>query len=208
MEYERHDVVLYDCEDDPGFRDALIDEIIVPAYMKALDDCRAEGVNTASVNTERWYDGCRVRCEFDASEGDGAIELRSTIYSVLSDITDDGANLIYNELQKSTADNYTKIRYLNEPEKLQDGPRVETFTRRIFRIDLSSGSIRVKTDLGYSVDSSDVYLPDADGDNTIELDLERETMFESGEVVEFIRSLLDLGLVDQDQVKQFLDRDF
>jgi hypothetical protein len=207
VEHERHDVVLYDCEDDPGFRDALIDEIIVPAYMKVLDDCRAEGANAASVNTERWYDGCRVRYEFDASKGDGIVELRSVIYSVLSDITDAGASLIHNELQDSTADNYTKIRYLNEPEKLQDGPRVETFTRRTFFIDLRDGRIRVRTDLGYSVDSSDVNLPNTDNDAT-ELDLSRESVFESGEVVEFIRSLLDLELVDQDQVKQFLNRDF
>ena len=92
----------------------------------------------------------------------------------------------------------------------QEAVIIETFTRRTFQVRLSddTNSVRVETKLGYSIDGHEVVQGIIHEKETSLLDLERETVFELSEFLEIIRALLALELVDQADVRRFLELEF
>lgn len=210
MNHERPDVVYYDSRTNVLFADALVDSIIVPAVFTALDKDISEGwVGDAIADCEIWYQGNRTEYEFLADQDSSTIVISSIAYMKMSDLSDLGAQLLHDNLQESNILDDVKGRYRDDVDRLKRDADVETFTRRTFYVHLNddSSNVRVETHLGYAVDGQAIddyvtYEP------TPQLDMERETVFELGEILEIIKALLAMELIDQSAVKRFLEQEF
>ncbi|MDN5274224.1 MAG: hypothetical protein JWP06_125 [Candidatus Saccharibacteria bacterium] len=217
MSFERPYVTTYyDSEANVQFRDALIDAVIVPAVFAASYKDIAAGLLTGDVmaeceTTDTGGEDYRYRTSYDffAEQDDGMIVITSTEYERLRDLDDPAVLLLHDEVQTSLITDEVKERYRDNLEALRTKAIIETFTRRSFYIRKinDSNQVRVRTDLGYSIDQLDVdYFTD---DMPLpELDRERETVFEVAEIVEIVQALLSLELITESHAKEFIDREF
>lgn len=212
MSFERHDVAFYDGGANLPFAKALVDMLVVPAYFSAVDkkgkDKPLDGDLIA--DTEVWCEGNRTRYEFFAPQQKHTVSITSTTYSVLDNLSESSAQLIYDDIQASNITDDLKSRYQNSSGYIQAGTVVETFTRRAFYIysgSVDMNEVRVKTQLGYSVDGLEI-TQDSLYEEESDLDRERENVFQVSEVTEIVRALLALGFINEEDVKRFFDQEF
>jgi hypothetical protein len=214
MNHERPDVVLYDSVANPRFRDALVKDIIEPAYFSAILNTSMAGEFGATVCAERdiWNDHNLTEYKLVADNDTKKIQIISKLNELLvnEDLTEEQGDLIASEIQDSTAPAWLKERYEDEVAKSVNSGSVELFTRRIFSIDLreEGGSVRVEVELGYSVDGVEITSQDANRWELSEFEMQRGSCFEVNEILEIVRALVALELITDAHVKRFLEQDF
>lgn len=214
MSYEGRSLPYYDTQRDSRFTDALVYEIIQPAQENAALQDFYDGVegDFIAIESEVYYDGERIYYDFFKEKNDAIIIIGSTMYTHIDDLFYDGAFLIESEIQESNLSEEFKQKFRGAIGKLHKEAVIEVFTRRSFKIDMRDGmnEVRIQTELGYTVDGCEVTKPYVETMvmEPSELDYDRETIFEASELVEIVRALLAMELINEQDVRRFLEQEF
>jgi hypothetical protein len=211
MSHERHDAVFYDSEAHPSFRDALVDKIIVPAYMTAIDYGKSDqdterGYTMVDCETE--YDDCRAEYDFYAQVDDDTVTVRSILSGGVGqqDLTNEAIRLIHDEIQSADMSDRIKQRFNGRYKELRESVSIETFKRREFHIRLHDGDVQVQTDIGYSIEGMPIEPPFDENAPDLPPELVAyEKVIETDDLIELIRALIAMELISQSDVKKFLD---
>jgi hypothetical protein len=192
----------YDAAADQPFRDAVLDKLVAPAYMRAIGVCGE--TDTTVVGEEIHYEDCRATYDFYAQTGDDTIIITSCIFGAVGELTNEAVRVLGDEIRSSNLSETMRERYGQDEIAIRNDAVVELFTRRSFAVRLTDGDIVVRTDLGIAIDGCEI---DTAGERQplAELDVQREKIFESEELVELVRALYGMELIDQPAVKDFLD---
>jgi hypothetical protein len=209
------ETVYYDAETNTRFTDALINDIIDPAIDRAIqqDELCGDDSEFTGLDYEMSGDGQRISYDFFSQKDDRTTVITSTMYTVVNEVLEAGAALILDEIQKSDLDDDVKERYKDNGTNILDGKSiVEVFTRRTFRIETrdNRNSVLVEIELGYSVDGH-VITQTIGSDSpaeSFEFDVGRQAMFERNDLQEIIQALFCLDLINDSDMKRFIERDF
>lgn len=206
MAHEYSKAEYYDSATNHVFRRALIDQLLTPAYVRAyFEEAHADGSDYIVVDEEIQYEGCRIKYALIGSADGQSLTITSCALTHVEDVTNEASRLLYTQMQNSFAlDPEFKVSFWGQPEKIQRDAAVETFTKYTFDIHLYEGTVTVGGEVGVTVNGREIISNEEDSLLSTELDQNRTTVFEVDEFVEIIRALLALGLVEPDEVKEFL----
>ena len=214
MDHERPDIVYYHSEENARFSEALTESIVIPAYFAAIHQAAEAGMDedshSVTAESEHYFEGNKVEYDFLALRDQKTIYITSTIHQAIKELSFAGALLIHNEILYSTVYDGIKDRYAGKAGELYANAEVETFTRRIFRIEVTDEMVivRVHTYLGYYIDGHEIPSPITHDEPMTELDEQFEKSFEREDINEIIRALLAMGLIGESDVRHFLDQQF
>jgi hypothetical protein len=209
MSFEGHEAVFYDSNENLNFRNALVD-LTRTAYDTAhkIDEAESKYENTTGdllvADAKIEIDGERSEYSFYAEKGDAAVEIQAIAFTGVNAPTDEAVRLIHDEMREADIHREMKYRFSYDFEEVRRA-QIESFVRRHFFIQLDTGDVSIRTDMGYAVDeieingSSETLVP-------TDLDVARERIFERDDFREFMQALHTLGLVNDEQIKQFLNR--
>lgn len=206
------ETVYYNTETNAGFTNALIDEVINPAIDTALqqDEVYEEGDFTI-LDADMSDNGKRIEYDLVIHKDDRVTVINSTMYTVVEDISEAGVYSIRDEIMMSDLDPDTKERYKNDIEVIRKSV-VEIFTRRAFKIDTQNNinNVHVQTELGYCVNGSEITRAEmfTTQMEPFVFDLEREAIFERNDLQEIMQALLCMDLINDSDIKRFVERDF
>jgi hypothetical protein len=214
MNHERPDAVFYDSVANPRFRDALINDIVVPAYFSAtLNESMRDGLsNITRAERDVWDEDSLTEYRFVADNKTKKIKIISKLNEqhLNEELTQKQGRLIADEIKTSTVPEWLKERYEKNANKIVESGSVELFTRRVFSIDLGEEDsfVRVEIEIGYSVDGVEVISQDVNKWELSEFEMQRGSCFEVNEILEIVRALVALELITDVHVKRFLEQDF
>jgi hypothetical protein len=204
MRGEYGEIAYFDTADNQLFREAVLDKLIAPAYAKALDINQDTGVEFVMVDEEIYHEGSRNVYDFYAQPGNDAVTIQVGVFVEVQDLTPEAVGLLKTMINDSDLPQDLKEKYTIEDILRMPGA-VEQFIRQNFEIDLNSGEIIVRTDLGFAVGGNTIDEREESELPISDLDQKRETIFESRELVELVRALYAMELITQDQVRHFLN---
>jgi hypothetical protein len=204
MRGEYGEIAYFDTADNQLFREAVLDKLIAPAYAKALDINQDTGVEFVMVDEEIYHEGSRNVYDFYAQPGNDAVTIQVGVFVEIQDLTPEAVGLLKTMINDSDLPQDLKEKYTIEDILRMPGA-VEQFIRQNFEIDLNSGEIIVRTDLGFAVGGNTIDEREESELPISDLDQKRETIFESRELVELVRALYAMELITQDQVRHFLN---
>jgi hypothetical protein len=204
MRGEYGEIAYFDTADNQLFREAVLDKLIAPAYAKALDINQDTGVEFVMVDEEIYHEGSRNVYDFYAQPGNDAVTIQVGVFVEIQDLTPEAVGLLKTMINDSDLPQDLKEKYTIEDILRMPGA-VEQFIRQNFEIDLNSGEIIVRTDLGFAVGGNTIDEREESELPISHLDQKRETIFESRELVELVRALYAMELITQDQVRHFLN---
>jgi hypothetical protein len=198
--------VSYEGRENESFKNALLDCLIVPAYEQAKSYAiLSEDPNVLDMRSVHQYeaDGPFVAYTVYAAKSDPRLDILGAVYTKPTDITYQEAQSLMAELASKPGINIEIIERLAgyTPNEFIDAADITYLTKSYYQIDLIDRTIEITAELGYMLDGTYIL---ASGANT-ELDEERQMVFGYDEVVDIVRALHALALIDEQQVKAFLN---
>lgn len=203
MRGEYGEIAYFDTAANRQFREALIDRLIAPAYARALDINEAHDGEFVAVDEEIYHEGSRNVYDFFAQPGDATVTVQVGVFVAVEDLTQEAVGLLKEMVGDSDLSQELKHKYAQEEILCLPGT-VEQFISQNFEIDLGSGDVIVRTDVGFAVGGNTID-EEEDRRPLPDLDQKRETIFESRELVELVRALYAMELITQNEVRGFLN---
>lgn len=192
----------YDVEADSAFRDAVIDILVAPAYLRALtNDSETDG--SVIVDSESEYDDSREVHDFFAEKGSDSIAVGVSVFIGSGELSEEALLLLRDQIQDSDLTEEQK-RQFDNPQAVA-AARVELFTRYEYLIDLADATIVVRTTMGFAINGQEMHSVSEEESSIPELDQERSNIFEVPEIIMMVRALYAMELITQDDVRQFLE---
>ena len=204
MRGEYGEIAYFDSANDQLFREALVGRLIVPAYAKALDINQETGGEFIFVDEEVQGDDSRSVYDFYARPGEETITIQAGVFVVIEELSQEAVGLLQQMVHDSDLPLELKQKYGIE-DMLRLPGVVEQFIEQSFEINIRSGEVLVRTDLGFAVGGNVIDEEEESARPITDLDQKREAIFESRELVELVRALYAMELITQDEVRDFLN---
>ncbi|HTJ73469.1 MAG TPA: hypothetical protein VL481_02670 [Verrucomicrobiae bacterium] len=204
MRGEYGEIAYFDSANDQLFREALVGRLIVPAYAKALDINQETGGEFIFVDEEVQGDDSRSVYDFYARPGEETITIQAGVFVVIEELSQEAVGLLQQMVHDSDLPLELKQKYSIE-DMLRLPGVVEQFIEQSFEINIRSGEVLVRTDLGFAVGGNVIDEEEESARPITDLDQKREAIFESRELVELVRALYAMELITQDEVRDFLN---
>ena len=204
MRGEYGEIAYFDSANDQLFREALVGRLIVPAYAKALDINQETGGEFIFVDEEVQGDDSRSVYDFYARPGEETITIQAGVFVVIEELSQEAVGLLQQMVHDSDLPLELKQKYGIE-DMLRLPGVVEQFIEQSFEINIRSGEVLVRTDLGFAVGGNVIDEEEGNARPITDLDQKREAIFESRELVELVRALYAMELITQDEVRDFLN---
>jgi len=204
MRGEYGEIAYFDSANDQLFREALVGRLIVPAYAKALDINQETGGEFIFVDEEVQGDDSRSVYDFYARPGEETITIQAGVFVVIEELSQEAVELLQQMVHDSDLPLELKQKYSIE-DMLRLPGVVEQFIEQSFEINIRSGEVLVRTDLGFAVGGNVIDEEEESARPITDLDQKREAIFESRELVELVRALYAMELITQDEVRDFLN---
>jgi len=204
MRGEYGEIAYFDSANDQLFREALVGRLIVPAYAKALDINQETGGEFIFVDEEVQGDDSRSVYDFYTRPGEETITIQAGVFVVIEELSQEAVGLLQQMVHDSDLPLELKQKYSIE-DMLRLPGVVEQFIEQSFEINIRSGEVLVRTDLGFAVGGNVIDEEEESARPITDLDQKREAIFESRELVELVRALYAMELITQDEVRDFLN---
>ncbi len=206
MSHEKPRVEYYDSSVDDVFRTSVVEHLFVPARerLEAHDQLfNSEGSYLATSASMQLGENQRAVYDFYASKHSSHILVHAHRF-VLIDVSPEAAQLIADALPTSDLEPEVAVDYVCNPSKLLDQAKVEQSTTYTFEIDTAINDVTVSIEMGIYVDDAEVDAVPVEDRSDIDIDFERETIFEIDTLGELLHGLYRMRLIDQNEIDQFL----